>query len=329
MLARCLRGATAAGAASASRILLGGGMLGMHAAAGHAAAAAQTAVTAASEAARGVRSVSTASAAGGGSELHVVVDPQAEPYEGVSIVSLCRPSSRNAIGRQLLSELAEAINTLRQERTTRCVVLRSAVPGVFCAGADLKERARMTQHEVSEFVSALRRTFCELQAMPIPTLAVVDGPALGGGAELALACDVRVIGPGAVFAFPEAQLGVIPGAGGTQRLPRAIGQARAKELIFTGRRVDAAEALRLGLAEHAVTEGSALEKALQLAKAISRSAPLSLRMAKEAINQGANVDLATGMRLEEAYYAQLLHTKDRREGLAAFAERREPCYMGE
>jgi enoyl-CoA hydratase/carnithine racemase len=121
--------------------------------------------------------------------------------------------------------------------------------------------------------------------MPIPTVAVIEGVALGGGAELSLACDLRVVGPDAVFAFPEAQLGIIPGAGGTQRLPRAVGVARAKELIFTGRRVGASEALVMGLAEHGVQTGSPMEKALELAQAVARSAPLSLRMAKEAISQ--------------------------------------------
>lgn len=187
----------------------------------------------------------------------------------------------------------------------------------------------MTQHEAAEFVNAIRRTMSDLQALPIPTIAAIDGYALGGGAELALACDLRVAGPQASFAFPEAQLGIIPGAGGTQRLPRLIGVSKAKELIFTCRKVAGLEAVDIGMAEHGVSEGLAFDKALDLAKAISQSAPLSLRMAKEAINQGYNMDLSSGLKLEEACYAQLLPTKDRLEGLKAFAEKRPPRYMGE
>ncbi|GLC57629.1 hypothetical protein PLESTB_001247800 [Pleodorina starrii] len=200
------------------------------------------------------------SGAGGAAEssdvgqLHVTVEPLSGAHEGVSVISLSRPAARNAIGRQLLRELAEALDTVRQERTTRCVLVRSVVPGVFCAGADLKERATMSQSEAAEFVSRIRRTFTELQDLPMPTVAVVEGLALGGGAELALACDIRVMGSDASMAFPEAQLGIIPGAGGTQRLPRIVGASRAKELIFTGRRVSGAEALALQLADHVVPD---------------------------------------------------------------------------
>mmetsp|Transcript_31075 Transcript_31075/g.68998 ORF Transcript_31075/g.68998 Transcript_31075/m.68998 type:complete len:326 (-) Transcript_31075:284-1261(-) len=262
-------------------------------------------------------------------QLHVLVEPLGDQHEGISVVTLNRPDARNAIGRQLLRELREAINNLRQERTTRCVIIRSAVPGVFCSGADLKERAMMTQHEAGEFVTSIRQTFSDLQAMPVPTIAAMEGYALGGGAELAISCDLRVVSSTAVVGFPEAQLGIIPGAGGTQRLPRLVGMAKAKELIFTARRVKPDEALRVGLADHAVEEGQAYNKALEIAAEMARCAPLSLRMAKEAIAQGMNVDLATGLRIEQACYAQLLPTKDRVEGLKAFAEKRQPRYMGE
>ncbi|KAG2501003.1 hypothetical protein HYH03_000824 [Edaphochlamys debaryana] len=269
------------------------------------------------------------SGAGTHGELHVTVEPLSGAHEGVSVISLCRPAAKNAIGRQLLRELAEALDTVRQERTTRCVLVRSAVAGVFCSGADLKERAGMTQSEAAEFVSRIRRTFTELQDLPMPTVAVVEGLALGGGAELALACDIRVMGSGAAMAFPEAQLGIIPGAGGTQRLPRIVGASRAKELIFTGRRVGGSEAQALNLADHVVPDDQAYNRALQLAELIVRSAPLSLRQAKAAVNRGLEVDLHTGLAMEEALYAQLLPTRDRLEGLKAFAEKRKPQYTGE
>lgn len=292
--------------------------------------------------------------------LQVLVTPLDGDLEGVSALTLRRPAARNALGRQLLRELAQALDTLRQEPTTRCVVVRSSVPGVFCAGADLKERAAMTQREATEFVCLLRRTFGELAALPMPTVAAVDGLALGGGMELALACDVRVASAsGASFAAPEARLGVIPGAGGTQRLPRVVGSSRAKELIFTGRRVAGAEAGMIGLVDHVVADDPIVEaaagqegeveagkshhphhahhhrgfpayrRALEIAREIALAAPLSLRAAKAAVDQGVEVDLSSGLKLEEALYARLVPTRDRLEGLRAFAERRAPRFEGE
>lgn len=163
----------------------------------------------------------------------------------------------------------------------------------------------------------------------MPTIAAVDGFALGGGAELALACDLRVCGHSAQFAFPETRLGIIPGAGGTQRLPRLVGATKAKELIFTCKRVDTQEALKIGLADHASEEASSEEAALKLAREIAQAGPLALRMAKKAIIHGMQVDLHTGLRLEEAYYAQVIPSKDRLEGLQAFAEKRQPQFTGE
>ncbi|KAJ9532783.1 hypothetical protein QJQ45_010910 [Haematococcus lacustris] len=381
----------------------------------------------------GSSSTGSPAMAGFNPSLHVTVEPLSEAYEGISLLSLSRTDARNAIGRQLLRELSEAVNTLRQERSTRCVVLRSTVPGVFSAGADLKERASMTQAETKEFVNRLRRVFDEVHALPMPVVAVIEGFALGGGAELALAADIRVASDDAVFAFPEAQLGIIPGAGGTQRLPRLVGASRAKDLIFTGgcsragsagtsttfpvlslptatghpsqhevptsslalrntlslqlahpagsstagswqqqqhsrqqqqhssagfRRVlprapreassqaatpcpsdvavaarqetvAAGEALDMGLVDHRVPTPQAYDKALHIASSIARCAPLALRMSKVAINQGLDMDLTTGLHWEEMCYAQLLPSKDRLEGLAAFAEKRKPMFNGE
>eukprot|EP00775_Hariotina_reticulata_P003240 gene3240-3517_t len=277
----------------------------------------------------GVRTITVAHRLYTTTELQVQVEPLSQPNEGISVVNLSRPEAKNAIGRQLLRELQEAINTLRQERTTRCVIVRSTCPGTFCAGADLKERATMTQAEAAEFVSSLRRTFTDLSALPMPSIAVLEGAAFGGGAELALACDLRIGDPQALLAFPETRLGIMPGAGGTQRLPRLVGLGAAKELIFTAKRVGAPEAVRLGLLDHCVDQGKAMERALELARDIAQCAPLSLRAAKAAINQGIEVDLGSGLKLEEALYAQLLPTRDRIEGLKAFAEKRQPLYTGE
>ncbi|KAK9838117.1 hypothetical protein WJX81_002334 [Elliptochloris bilobata] len=244
-------------------------------------------------------------------------------------MTLSRPAARNAIGRQLLKELGEALRLLNYERSTRCVVVRSSSPGVFSAGADLKERATMTQVEAADFVTLLRSSFSALEALPMPTVAVIDGFAIGGGAELALSCDLRVAGHGATFAFPETRLGIIPGAGGTQRLPRVVGRTRAKELVFTGRRIDASEAATYGLVDYVVEPGtSAEERGMVLARDIAQAGPIALRMAKAAINGGMETDLQTGLAMESACYAQVLPTQDRLEGLRAFAEKRVPVFTG-
>lgn len=248
---------------------------------------------------------------------------------GILMLGLERPEAKNALGRQLLQEIVEALSAVEGDSSVRVVLLHSLVPGVFCAGADLKERAGMTQEEATAFVKKLRATFTMLERLPMPTLAAIEGAALGGGLELALACDLRVVGDSASLGLPETSLAIIPGAGGTQRLPRLIGRARAKELIFTARKFGAAEALRYGIADRAAAAGKALEIALQLAREILPNGPIALRAAKEAIDRGLDVDSARGLLIEEACYAKVIPTRDRLEGLAAFKERRKPMYRGE
>mmetsp|Transcript_28803 Transcript_28803/g.68751 ORF Transcript_28803/g.68751 Transcript_28803/m.68751 type:complete len:308 (+) Transcript_28803:148-1071(+) len=262
-------------------------------------------------------------------EMEVQIEPLDKPYEGVFQLTLNRPHCRNAIGRKFLHEFREALSNVAQEHSTRCVILKSSVPGVFCSGADLKERNNMTRRETETFVTLLRATFDELENLPMPTIAAIDGYALGGGLELALACDLRVASAGSTFAFPEVRLGIIPGAGGTQRLPRTIGSSQAKELIFSGRRISAEEALKRGLVDYAVDENQAVAKALELAQEIAMGAPIALRMAKHAISVGSQLDRATGQLFERACYAQVVPTSDRLEGLKAFAERRQPEFTGE
>ena len=177
--------------------------------------------------------------------------------EGVAVFTMDRPSARNALGRQMMKEMREALQWAESSSEVRVVVLESAVERVFCAGADLKERATMTPEEAQAFVKGLRDGFSALAAARMPTIAAIEGAALGGGLELAMSCDLRVAGDAAMVGLPETGLAIIPGAGGTQRLPRLVGQARAKELIFTGRRVGAEEALQLGIVEFAVEKGAA------------------------------------------------------------------------
>ncbi|XP_072848484.2 methylglutaconyl-CoA hydratase, mitochondrial isoform X2 [Pogona vitticeps] len=200
-------------------------------------------------------------------------------------------------------------------------------------GADLKERAKMHSSEVSSFVSKARTTINEMANLPVPTIAAIDGIALGGGLELALACDIRVAATSAKMGLVETKLAIIPGAGGTQRLPRTIGVSLAKELIFSARVIDGEEAKSIGLISHVVEQNeagdAAYRRALALAREFLPQGPVAMRVAKLAINQGMEVDLLTGLAIEEACYAQTIPTKDRIEGLLAFKEKRPPRYKGE
>lgn len=248
---------------------------------------------------------------------------------GIVLLGLDRPASKNALGRQLMAEFRQALADLRFDASARVVVLHSLVPGVFCAGADLKERAGMSPKETAAFVHGLRSAFTELEELPMPVIAALEGAAFGGGLELALAADLRVAGTSAKLGLVETALAIIPGAGGTQRLPRLIGASRAKELIFTARRIGAEEAGRLGLVDRLAPAGQALDAALALAREILPNGPVALRMAKLAVNQGLGLELGAGLAFEQACYAQVIPTKDRLEGLAAFREKRRPQYRGD
>lgn len=187
----------------------------------------------------------------------------------------------------------------------------------------------MPQEQVQQYIKTIRDTFSELEKLPKPIIAVINGLALGGGTELALACDIRVMSETAQMGLTETALGIIPGAGGTQRLPRLVGKGIAKELIFTARRVKPDEALAIGLVNRVVSPDVLMETALQMAHDISANAPLALAQAKFAIDCGMEVDLASGLQVESNAYQLLVPTKDRLEGLQAFQEKRKPVYRGE
>ncbi|CAM8941133.1 unnamed protein product [Rhodiola kirilowii] len=255
--------------------------------------------------------------------------PLADLDKGIVEVRLDRPEAKNAIGKEMLRGFKHHLEMISKDASANVVLLRSWVPKVFCAGADLKERRSMDASEVHSFVNSLRSTFSFLEALQVPTIAVIEGAALGGGLEMALSCDLRICGENAILGLPETGLAIIPGAGGTQRLPRLVGKSTAKELIFTGRRVTGKEALTLGLVNYCTPSGEAHSKALEIARNINEKGPLALRMAKRAINKGLEVDMESALELEEDCYEQLLNTKDRLEGLAAFAEKRKPVYKGE
>ncbi|KAK2835790.1 hypothetical protein Q5P01_016274 [Channa striata] len=253
--------------------------------------------------------------------------------DGIVEVLMCRQKARNALGHVFVSQMRELVSSLSKKSAVRVVVFRSLVPGVFCAGADLKERAMMNDTESDLFVHSLRSLMTEIASVPVPTIAAIDGVALGGGLELALACDLCTAAYSAQMGLIETSRGLLPGAGGTQRLPRLIGMSLAKELIFTGRRVGGQTALEMGLVNRAVeqnqTGDAAYREALSLAREILPQAPIAVRMAKEAINRGIEVDITTAMAIERMCYARVIPTRDRKEGMAAFIEKRPPRYIGE
>lgn len=248
---------------------------------------------------------------------------------GIIEVKLDRPGAKNAIGNDMLRGLWHSFEEICKDSSAKVVMIFSSVPKVFCAGADLKERKTMTAPEVQAYVDSLRSSFTYLEELEIPTIAVIEGAALGGGMEMALACDLRICGEDAVMGLPETGLAIIPGAGGTQRLPKLVGNSVAKELIYTGRKVGGIQALSMGLVNHCVPSGEAHLKALEIARSINKKGPLAIRMAKRAINGVLSVDKEAALALEVECYDRLLNTKDRLEGLAAFAEKRKPNYKGE
>ena len=244
----------------------------------------------------------------------------------IEVWTLNGEARRNAINRALIQELERRVAT--HAGRVRVVILTGAGSKAFCAGADLKERATLSQGEVRDFLESLRRTFRALEKSPCVFIAAINGAALGGGTELALCCDLRVAAPTAELGLTEVKLGIIPGGGGTQRLARLIGKGRAKELIFTGRRIGAAEALAVGLVNAIAPEGRLLQTALDLAGEIEANAPLAVAAAKRAIDEGLSLTLDEGLALEHQCYEVTLHSEDRHEGLRAFAEKRPPRFQG-
>ncbi|XP_070352080.1 methylglutaconyl-CoA hydratase, mitochondrial isoform X2 [Equus asinus] len=240
-----------------------------------------------------------------------------EENRGIVVLGINRAYAKNSFSKNLIKMLSKAVDALKSDKKVRTIIVRSEVPGIFCAGADLKERVKMNSSEVGPFVSKIRAVINEIANLPVPTIAAIDGLALGGGLELALACDIRVAASSAKMGLVETKLAIIPGGGGTQRLPRAIGMSLAKELIFSARVLDGQEAKAVGLVSHVLEQNqegdAAYRKALDLAREFLPQGPVAMRVAKLAINQGM----------------ETIPTKDRLEGLLAFKEKRPPRYKGE
>jgi enoyl-CoA hydratase/carnithine racemase len=247
---------------------------------------------------------------------------------GVATVTLDRPEALNAISTELAADLATAMDPLATDPGVRAVVLTGAGERAFCVGADLKQRAGFDDHGWFVQREVFRRGFAAVRRCPLPTVAAVFGFALGGGTELALACDLVVAADDATFGLPEVRLGLVPAGGGTQLLARRVGRSVARDLVLTGRRVAAAEARRIGLTDRVVPRAEVLAAATALAAEIAANAPTAVRLAKWALEVGADLSLEAAMEVEDQAWRRAVLSEDRREGIAAWVERRDPQWPG-
>lgn len=246
----------------------------------------------------------------------------------IALITLNRPEAANAMSKTLLDELNQTISKVDQDKSVYCTIITGSSEKVFSAGADLKERRSMSDDQVIEAVKYIGSTIASIERMRMPVIAALNGVALGGGLELALACDLRIAANHAKMGLTETSLAIIPGAGGTQRLPRLIGIGQAKRLIYTAKALEADEALTIGLVEQVVQVNDLLNESIQLAKTIAMNGPVALHQAKTAIDKGMQTDVSTALTLEHLSYKETISTNDRLEGLAAFKEKRKPEYKG-
>ncbi|XP_065175711.1 methylglutaconyl-CoA hydratase, mitochondrial-like [Sycon ciliatum] len=252
--------------------------------------------------------------------------------EGIGVISMNR-AKVNALGKETLTFMNSIMSELSTDKATRVLILRSIIPGVFCAGADLKERVKFTEDEVRMYVRQAQKMITDLEQLKMPVIGALDGHAMGGGLEFALACDFRVAATNAKMGLVETRLAIIPGAGGTQRLSRLVGRAKAKYLIFTAAVLKGEEAAKIGLVDEVVDQNdagdAAYHAAVDMARKIVPQGPIAVAAAKQAVNQGIEQNLADGLNTEWACYEKVIPTKDRIEGLMAFKEKRKPVYRGE
>ena len=252
----------------------------------------------------------------------------AEEEKGVVTLTLNRPDVMNSLNFPLLHALKDQVESFRFKADVRVIIITAAGEKAFCAGADLKERATLAPEQVREYIFTIRNLFTAIEELNKPVIAAVNGIALGGGTELALASDIRIASTNATMGLTETRLAIIPGAGGTQRLPRLVGRGKAKELIFTGQRIGAEEALNIGLVNKICEPNDLLDESKKMAAMICEAGPIAIEQAKYAINYGLETDLHTGLAIESNAYWVCIPTEDRLEGLAAFKEKRKPVYKG-
>jgi len=252
-----------------------------------------------------------------------------EKKNHIGLVTINRPEALNCFNYATLKELGELVEQIRVDKDVRIVIFTGAGDKAFSAGADLKERKTLTESEVRRNVHKIRTVFQAVADLPQPTIAAVNGYAFGGGFELMLACDFRIAVSQAKMGLTETSWAIIPGAGGTQRLPRLIGEAKAKELILTAKKIGAEEAKGYGILTSVVEAEQLMDACYELANSILQNGPIAVQQAKFAISQGMNTDLHTGLEIEAKGYEITIPTKDRVEALNAFAEKRPPQFKGE
>jgi enoyl-CoA hydratase len=246
----------------------------------------------------------------------------------IAFITLNRPGAMNAFNYDMLVELGQITESIRINPDIRIVIFTGSGDRAFSVGADLKERKLLTDWQVKRNVYKIGDVFTAIENLPQPTIAMMNGFAFGGGMELALACDFRIAAETALMGLTETGLAIIPGAGGTQRLPRLIGEAKALELILTARKLIASEALDYGVVTKTVTPENLLQETIAFADSILANGPIALQQAKFAIKHGMNVDLQTGLAIERKAYEMTIPTEDRIEALTAFAEKRKPVFKG-
>jgi enoyl-CoA hydratase len=251
-----------------------------------------------------------------------------EKEEGIGIIILNRPKQMNALSVDLIEELSGLLDKVVKDNEIGVAILTGSEK-VFCVGADIKEVSKIyTPVKARNFLAKVRSLFNKIEDLEKPVIAAVGGFALGGGCELALACDLRIAAENAKFGLPEIKLGIIPGGGGTQRLPRIIGMTKAKELLYTGDPIDAKEALLTGLVNKVVAVESLMDEGRKMASKIFRQPSFAIKMAKHAVNRGINMDVKSAIDYEARCAEMLFSTEDMKEGINAFIEKRQPTFVG-
>jgi enoyl-CoA hydratase len=249
--------------------------------------------------------------------------------ENIAFITINRPKFLNALNTEVLKELSEAADIIDGDSTIRVVVLTGSGEKAFVAGADISEMQNKNVLEAREFSSLGNKVFSKIENLKVPVIAAVNGFALGGGCELAMACDIRIAGHKAKFGQPEIGLGIMPGFGGSQRLPRLVGKGIAKEILFTGEMINAERAYEIGLVNRIVDATELLDEAKKMARTIASNSPLGVCFAKKAVNEGTNLDLKRAVSLEAELFGSLFSTKDQKEGMFAFLEKRQAVFKGE
>ncbi len=260
-------------------------------------------------------------------EYHCLRHEQPEP--GIHLVTIDRPRALNALDTTTLAELASVVARLAVDPDARALLLTGEGAKAFVAGADISQMQSLSPEQARAFSAKASRLFLDIEALPVPAIALVNGYALGGGCELALACDWIVAAEGAVFGQPEVNLGIPPGFGGTQRLPRRIAPGKALELLFTGRQVKADEAVAIGLANEKVPADALLARGMELARTIASKGPFAVRLVKQAWQRGQSLDLAQACAVESDLFGLAFSSADQKEGMRAFLEKRAAVFRGD